>query len=171
MQALLCTRSYIAILFSTLVLAGCVSHKIPSNATLSDSGLHDNSPKAQLFVVEKINGDSIYNSSTEGRYVSQGDEITLHTPILERIIPIKPLKVQISGRCITGAPLYSIRNQRVGSFFEIRGTVDFIPRANGHYIVKGDLNRDISFLWIEDLETHQAVTEKIIMTGRQIFRS
>jgi hypothetical protein len=51
---------------------------------------------------------------------------------------------------------------RRSTFFSVEGEVNFNPVPSGTYEVMGELKQKGSSVWIEDVETHQPVTEKII---------
>jgi hypothetical protein len=71
------------------------------------------------------------------------------------------MKVRLIGTHLTGAPIQSIFSQVAGSFYRVDGVVDFHPLPDKRYIVKGELGKNSSFVWIADAETGQPVTEKV----------
>jgi hypothetical protein len=44
----------------------------------------------------------------------------------------------------------------------VDGVVDFNPTPEGIYVVKGELKKEGSSVWIEDVKTGQIVTEKVV---------
>ena len=45
-----------------------------------------------------------------------------------------------------------------GTFYSVEGVVNFTPRPDGKYIVKGELGKAKSSVWIEDVDTGKPVT-------------
>lgn len=48
-----------------------------------------------------------------------------------------------------------------GTFFSVEGVVDFRPVAGRNYLVKGELKKDGSPIWIEDEASGEIVTVKV----------
>jgi WD40 repeat protein len=59
-------------------------------------------------------------------------------------------------------PIHEFASRTAGTFFEVEGVVEFNPAPNGKYKVSGSLSKITSAVWIEDLETHEIVTEKVL---------
>ena len=156
-----------ALSLAAVSMAGCAAYQpVPPDytgpvATVSDSGFAESRAKAQLFVLEKIDGNDVPNSFGESARASYGQGLLLRTKIVERQVPAKPMKVLILGSHITGAPIHALFSQARGTFYSVDGVVDFSPKPNGRYVVTGELKEDGSSVWIEDAETKQAVTEKV----------
>jgi hypothetical protein len=51
--------------------------------------------------------------------------------------------------------------QMIGTYVKVAGVIDFVPRAGARYVVRGKLKNEGSAVWIEDLDTGQAVTERL----------
>ena len=81
--------------------------------------------------------------------------------IVERYVPIRPMKVTLRASHATGAPIHAIAMQMAGTYYSVEGVVDFEPKASGRYAVKGELKKEGSSVWIEDVTTGQPVTVKI----------
>ena len=71
------------------------------------------------------------------------------------------MKVTLRASHATGAPIAAIASQMAGTFFSVEGVVDFTPRPDGNYVVKGELKKEKSSVWIEDVETGKPVTSVI----------
>ncbi len=71
------------------------------------------------------------------------------------------MKVKLRGSHATAAPIHAIFSQASGSFYSVEGVTDFTPVPGGNYVVKGELNKDGSSVWIEDVGTHRPVTQKV----------
>lgn len=164
-------KSLIA-LASALVLSACATSydPIPKDyagpvAKLTDSGRYQGNTTAKLFVLSAIDGNGVDNSlgATRGASFNQGFMITMK--VSSRQIPVRPMKVTLIGTHQTAAPIHELFKRATGSFLSVEGTVDFSPKANGHYVVKGELTPESSSVWIEDEETKEVVTEKIVKTS------
>lgn len=151
-----------------VVLSGCANYKpVPEGytgpvATVADSGFAEDGSKAQLFVLDGVDGNRIANSFGASASASHGRGFALTTSIVERQVPAKPMKVSLRASHTTAAPIQAIASQMAGTFFSVDGVVDFTPQPNGKYVVKGDLKKESSSVWIEDANTQQPVTEKVV---------
>ncbi|MEN3068571.1 hypothetical protein [Uliginosibacterium sediminicola] len=150
-----------------LLAAGCASYTpVPADytgpiASISDSGRVEGASKAQLFVIAEIDGQRIDNSFKASAQASYGQGLALRTRYVERKIPARPMKVKLEGSHITGAPIHALISQAAGTFFSVEGVIDFSPKPNGQYVVKGELKKEGSSVWIEDMETGERVGDKI----------
>ena len=72
------------------------------------------------------------------------------------------MKVHLKGSHTTGAPIAAMISQAAGTFYSVEGTVEFSPQPGGQYLVKGELGKEASSVWIEDAYTGQLVTEKVV---------
>ena len=157
----------LALLGCMLALAGCATYQpVPQGytgptASVRDSGISEDSTKAQMFALMEIDGNRIANAFGASAIASQGRGASLTTVYPERSVQIRPMKVVIRGSHATGAPIHAMASQMAGTFFSVEGTVTLTPTANGKYVVKGELKKDKSSVWIEDSETGQAVTDKV----------
>ncbi|MES2840666.1 MAG: hypothetical protein V4794_10335 [Pseudomonadota bacterium] len=151
-----------------VTLVGCAAYQpIPPGyvgpvATVSDSGFAEDGTKAQLFVLAEVDGNGIPNSFGASAGASYGKGFALTTRVVDRQVPAKPMKVKLRASHTTGAPIQAMFSQAAGTFFSVDGVVDFTPKADGKYVVKGELKKEGSSVWIEDANTNQPVTEKIL---------
>ena len=158
---------FAAIALITAALAGCANYKpVPEGyagpvATISDSGIAEDGSKAQMFVVDQVDGNRIWNSFNASAQASSGQGFRLNARFIDRKVPAKPMKIGLKASHTTGAPIQALLSQAAGTFFSVEGVVDFSPKPNGRYVVKGELKKEGSSVWIEDVETKQAVTERV----------
>jgi hypothetical protein len=150
------------------VLGGCASYQpVPPGyggptATLSDFAIIEGQTKAQLFVVLEIDGHPVENSIGATATASRGQFFSLRTNIVERPIPVRPMKVKLKGTHATGAPIHNLLSQAVGTFYSVEGVVDFSPLPNKVYFVRGELKEQGSSVWITEEDTGGVpVTEKV----------
>jgi len=157
----------LAALIAATALAGCATYNpIPEGytgpiATITDSGHAEDGSKAQLFALTDIDGNHIMNSFWASANASEGRGFSLTVVISERKIPAKPMKATLKASHTTAAPIHAIASKMAGTFFSVEGTADFEPKPNGKYVVKGELSKGGSSVWIEDLDTGQIVSQKI----------
>jgi hypothetical protein len=55
-----------------------------------------------------------------------------------------------NARQATDAPIAS---QIAGTFFSVEWVVEFTPKPDGKYTAKGELKKEKSSIWIENIET------------------
>ena len=151
-----------------VALVGCAAQPpVPEGyngpvATVSDSAFSESRMKAQLFVLAEVDGNAIPNSFGASARASQGAGAALTTKLVDRQVPAKPMKVKLLASHTTGAPIHAMFSQAAGTFFSVDGVVDFSPKPDGKYVVKGVLKKEGSSVWIEDADTKQPVTEKVV---------
>jgi len=147
-----------------LLLTGCSTYQpVPKEytgptATLQDSGFAEDGTKAQVFAAKEIDGSPIMNAFRASEAASRGRGASLTAVFPERKVKAVPMKVTLEASHATGAPIAAIASQMAGTFFSVKGVVDFTPRPDGKYIVKGELRKEKSSVWIEDVETGKPVT-------------
>lgn len=156
-------------LLVALTLHGCATYKpVPEGyagpvAVVADSGTPGDGKKSVIFAMMDVDGQGIDNSFRASAGASYGRGFALTTQFIGRPVPAnKTMKVRLKGSHITGAPIHAIASQIAGTFFSVEGVVDFTPVSGGNYIVKGELKKDASSVWIEDRATGLPVTEKIV---------
>jgi hypothetical protein len=161
MQSTLSKFTFLA----ALLLSGCATTYEPVSkeytgptASLRDTGFSEDWGKAQMFSAVEIDGNRVMNAFWASRNASQGQGNLLSTVYPERKVKAAPMKVTLRGSHTTGAPIAAIASQMAGTFFSVEGVVDFAPRPDGKYIVKGELKKEKSTVWIEDVETGNPVT-------------
>jgi hypothetical protein len=111
-----------------------------------------------MFALLEVDGNRIENAFGASANASHGRGASLTTVYPERQVQVRAMKVRLQGSHATGAPIHAMASQLAGTFFSVEGVVDFTPKANGRYAVKGELKKEKSSVWIEDLETGQPVT-------------
>lgn len=155
-------------LFVALALHGCATYRpVPDGytgpvANIADSGIPGDGSRSQIFGVVEIDGNPIDTSFSASGPERSLWRSTLATRFISRQVPATPMKVKLVGSHITMAPIQAIVGQIAGNFFSVSGTVDFRPAPGGNYIVKGELKKGGSSIWIEDRATGLPVTEKIV---------
>ena len=151
-----------------LALAACTTLHEPvpdgfkgPTAELSDTVVSDDDTKAQFFVVLEIDGKPVSDSIYETRKAGDGTGLLLTIREVSRAVPVALMKVRLVGRHETATASQAIASRIAGSYFAVEGVVDFTPVAGARYVVKGELAKDGSSVWIEDAATKKPVTDKV----------
>lgn len=148
-------------------LVGCAAYKpVPDGytgptATVADHAEYETGGKGRFFILEAVDGNRVENSVSASRDASYGKGFSLTIRHVDRKVPIRPMKVQITGTHATAAPIHEFASRMAGAFFTVSGTVDFSPEAGKSYIVTGDLTKEVAAVWIVDIDSKQVVTEKV----------
>lgn len=151
-----------------MLIGGCATthNPVPEGYTgpvvlLADTSIPENSSKAQFFLAERIDGKYIGNSLHATRSATYGRGFALQSRVIMRDVPIQLMKVELVGTHIFAAPIQEITAKISGSFFDVRGMVDFTPSEGRSYIVTGELKKQKSCIWIADKESNEPATNKI----------
>lgn len=131
-------------------------------AAVKDSVVTETAAKAQMFLLEEIDGKPVANSAGESATLSRGRAGGLTTTVTNREVPARKLKARLLGTHQTGAPIHAIFSSIAGTFLKVEGVVDFEPLEGRQYVVKGHLREGGSSVWIEDAETGQLATERVV---------
>lgn len=131
-----------------------------AKATIRDSGVREDSNRARLFYVASVDGVSVQNAAGASQRASSGRGFQLTTVFPARLVAAKPLKVVVVGTHATGAPVHAIASRMAGNFWSVEAELDFTPEADKVYVVRGNLDKQDSTVWIEDAATGQPVTKK-----------
>lgn len=143
---------------------GCATYEPVSKdyagpiATVIDTGISEDGTKAKMFALMEVDGNRIMNAFWASANASYGRGSSLTTVLPERKVPAKPMKVTLRASHATGAPIHEIASRVAGTFFEVEGVVDFSPLPDHRYLVKGELKKEKSSIWIEDVESGKPAT-------------
>lgn len=130
-------------------------------ATVIDTGFSEDGTKAQLFALVAIDDNRIANAFGASANASYGRGASLTTVFPERSVQARPMKVTLRASHATGAPIHAMASQLAGTFFSVEGSVDFSPQERRKYRVTGELKKEKSSVWIEDVDTGKPVTTMI----------
>jgi hypothetical protein len=161
-------KRYFLLLVLLLTLGGCATYKhVPDGyagpvAQLGDSGTQLSGGKGELFYVASINGNQVENARTATGRASHNRGFSLTMDRVWRPVKIEPMKLKLVGTHVTAAPIHEIASRAIGEFFTVEGEVDFTPVAGKEYLVVGELTKAQASVWIQDQETKQPVTKKIV---------
>lgn len=160
---------FLSIFATALALSGCATYapSIPENyagptATLKDSAKTYGASKADFFVVEELNGAKVDNSLNATFRANQGKGMSMTPVVIGRsLVADQPLKVALKGRTHYAAPIQAMTR----TVYQVKGIVEFTPKVNGNYVVRGEFGQKYSAVWIEDAETNQPVGNKVEVNG------
>jgi hypothetical protein len=147
--------------------SGCAAYKpVPEGytgpvATLRDASETEDVSKARQFYVAAIDGNRVENSRSVTRQASHGMGFLLISRGYERTVPVRAMKVKLIATHVVSAPIHELASRAAGTFFEVEGVVDFTPKAGVRYVVRGELKKNASSVWIEDEATNEVVTAKV----------
>lgn len=148
-----------------VAVTGCMSYppSVPEGyvgpvATIEDSSILYGIRRVDVFYVSHIDGRRIYDSLTYTRETSSwltpmtGDVLDREVTAEEHIVTIGARAVYSPGIMEWYSPVY-----------EVLGDVAFQPEPDKRYVVTGELGEGYSAVWIEDKNTKEIVTKKIVM--------
>lgn len=147
--------------------AGCAAYKpVPVGftgpvAVIRDSAENESGSKGRLFYVAEVDGNHIDNARTATKQASYGRGFSLSTGTTAREVPIRPMQLKLVGSHVVAAPIHEMASRAAGTFFDVNGVIEFTPTAGRKYVVRGELKKDASTVWLEDDETREVVTTKI----------
>jgi len=131
-------------------------------AVLDDSAKTHSRSKADFFVAEQIDGAKVDNSLYETFRRNQGRGMSMTPYFISRpLVAEKPLKVAVKGITHYAAPIQAM----TGTVYQIQGVVEFTPKADTRYVVRGELGKNYSAIWIEEAESQQLVGQKVEVQG------
>ena len=150
------------------VLTGCATYQptIPEGyngprATIKDSAKVHSTSKADFFFVTHVNKNGVESSLIRTRQVNYGRGMYMEPQVLQHEIPAQSTTINIVGRTEYAAPILAFTNP----VYEVKGVIDFTPEPNKTYVVRGDLGKDYSAVWIEDESSNAVVGQKIEIKG------
>lgn len=158
----------VTLLLSLSLLGGCATYKhVPYGysgpvAQLGDSGAQLSGGKGELFYVQSINGNQIENARTATGRASHNRGFSLTLARVWRPVKIEPMTLKLVGTHVTAAPIHEIASRAIGEFFSVDGEVEFVPLPGREYLVVGGLTKSQASVWVQDQETKQPVTRKIV---------
>jgi hypothetical protein len=160
-------RTLITLFAALSLLSSCAMYEPVSGgytdpvAVIRDSAEAEDTMKGRLFFVEEVDGNRISNIRIATRQASAGRGFWLATGYAMRPVPAKSMRLKLVGTHVVAAPIHEMASRAIGTFFDVEGVIEFTPKPNGKYTVRGELKKNASSVWIEDDETREAVTTKI----------
>lgn len=155
--------------FVIALLSGCASFNQADpvgytgpTADVEDSFRTVSNSEVEFFYVDKLNGKSIRNARSASLSANAGRGMSMTPLSVGRTVPAStPISLLIVARTEYAAPILALTN----AVYQVKGTIDFTPEPNKHYVVKGALGAQSSSVWLEDAQTPQIVGKKILIEG------
>jgi len=149
-------RRHLLLATSCLALAACQGlggspdGAARTYASVSGSHLDDGSGRIDTFRVTGI----------DGHPVGRGDDPmkTFGVDAVNRIDADRQVHVEFEG-------LARYRNPAKTLFWDphrVEGRVDFVPVAQGRYVVRGEIGPEGSTVWLEDDASHEVIVRKFV---------
>jgi hypothetical protein len=142
-----------------VVLASCASYKpVPEGytgpvATLQDGWNYEGNTKAVLYYVDMIDGNRVESGLTTTRRASYGTGFSVNPRGHRREVPVRKMKLRLVASHVVGAPIHELASRAAGTFFSVEGDIEFTPEAGVTYLVKGELKKNGSSVWLVDSAT------------------
>lgn len=142
-------------LLTIITLSACVTYEssIPkgykgSLASISDTYTNKTHHTAHVFYVEKINnkdthnaaGSAVGNSFGQGKLVIQG---------IKRQVATESTQLKIVGQTVFSSPAIALVFN--DEYYAIDTELEFTPKQDQYYLVKGVLTPTYQAIWIEDI--------------------
>ncbi len=161
-------RKIIALLFVLTIASGCAVSPIPKGYTGPTALIkdfvgveNDDHPGIPMFYVDKVDGQDISDSESESRMNSRGNGFDMKSVTSERLVPAKKMKLSLVARNAHAAPIQEMFHALRGKNYKAQGVVDFEPKPDGVYIVKGIIGPNGTAVWLEDFLSKEIVSQKI----------
>ncbi|ESP91485.1 MULTISPECIES: hypothetical protein [Pseudoalteromonas] len=159
---------YLLIPAATLLMGGCAStySPVPENysgaiSKFESTQKRHSEGKADLFYLEKVDGKRIHNSAAATRSATYGQGFALTTEHVVTDTPSSMATFTIKGRTLYAAPIQAM----TGTVYEVTGDVTFSPEPDITYIVRGELGKAYSAVWIEEKGSGKVILKKIEIKG------
>ena len=158
-------KSLLVALTAACFLTSCATVEKPiadsyngPTAKVYDTMLSSDTRRGDFCVLEALDGRRIANSIDETLERGRGKGLTLYPWVTDRRVASQATKASLRCQTVYAAPILAL----TGTVFKVAGVVDFNPRPDGTYLVKGMLAESGSAVWIEDKETGALVTSKVM---------
>lgn len=136
-------------LVGLFLLGGCAVNPLPKDYTGPTAIIKDyvglepeQHPGTPMFYVDKIDGQDIHDSESDTRVRNEGNGLSMNSTTTERLVPVKKMKLTLVARNVHAAPIQEMFHAMRGKAYKAEGTVDFEPKPEGVYIVKGTIGPD-----------------------------
>lgn len=158
-------------LCAALLLAGCAGFSGFQPATpdgydgptvnVADQTVQMSGSLAHVFEMTLIDGRRLLSTSVATLNANQGRGFSVAPVAMSNEVPPRPARVRLQAVTQYAAPLLAMTNPGC----RVQGDVAFAPEAGKRYRVAGRIAAQACEVWIEDGETGQPVTEKVVGKG------
>ncbi|MEH6565941.1 MAG: hypothetical protein V7756_11505 [Halopseudomonas sp.] len=141
------------------LLAGCVAAPVVPpiqgpKAVIDDSYLREGQGQAHFFYVESIDGKWVKNTYSETYLKSISTGAAFVMTGQSRELRAEDTRLALVGRIGFAVGLQEMMYS--GERYLVEGSVNFSPKADTHYLVKGALTPEGSAVWVEDTQGNLA---------------
>ena len=156
------------------LLAGCTSFKSFSafepatpadytgpTANVADQVVAVSPQQLHVFEMTQVDGRRLASSSVATTRAGQGSGMTVTPVTLTNELPLAAARVRLQAATQYASPVLGLSNPHCRTV----GEVDFTPAEGRRYVVAGRITADACEVWIEDVASKQAVTQKITGPG------
>jgi hypothetical protein len=159
---------------TALLLSGCTSFKSFSafepaapadytgpTANVADQVVAVSPQQLHVFEMTQVDGRRLASSSVATTRAGQGSGMTVTPVALTNELPLGAARVRLQAATQYASPVLGLSNPHCRTV----GEVDFTPAEGRRYVVNGRIGADACEVWIEDVTSKQAVTEKVSGPG------
>jgi len=156
---------------TALLLAGCAGFSGFQPATpdgydgptvnVADQTAQVSGSLVHVFEMTQIDGRRLLSTSIATLQANQGRGFSVAPVAMSNEVPPRPARVRLQVVTQYAAPLLALRNPTC----RVEGDVGFSPDADKRYRVAGRIAAEVCEVWIEDVETGRAVTDKVAGKG------
>ena len=161
-------KKILAVLVVLFFVGGCAVNPIPNGYTGPTAMIKDfvgvepeEHPGTPMFYLSKVDGQDVPDSESATRLKNNGRGPSMDPETVERLVPARKMKLTLVARNVHAAPIQEIFHSMRGNAYKAEGTVDFDPKPDGVYIVKGTIGPSGTAVWLEDFRSNEIVTQKI----------
>ncbi len=136
-----------------VALSGCVSPSMPVPkgyagpvATIRDTSTNVSGTKVRFFELAKVDGRAVTTSSGETARVNYGRGFAMSPEIMARFVPATKCVLRLQGVTHVAAPILAFG----GGMYHVEGEVTVTLKPDATYLVKGELAKEYSAVWLED---------------------
>ena len=153
----------LSFLLAVILLSSCASSPIPKGYTgpkarISDTLEKRSDSQVSIFMVSRVNGRMIENTSTATARANHGMGMGFaFTKVISRDVPAQPLTLKIEGLTQSASDLQALFAKQ----YRVSGDVLLNAKPDAVYVVKGVLEPARQAVWVEDAASGKVVTQVI----------
>jgi hypothetical protein len=161
---------------AALLLSACTSFKsftafeaatppdyTGATANVADKVVAVSPQQLHVFEMTQVDDRRLSSSSMASTRAGQGSGMTVAPVSLTNELPLHASRVRLQAATQYASPMLAMSNPGCRTV----GEVSFTPQDGKRYIVNGRIAADACEVWIEDIATGQAATDKIGGPGTQ----
>lgn len=167
-------KRLVSLAATALLLSGCGSFQAFQPATppdytgetanVADRIVAVSPQRLHVFEMTQVDGRRLASSSTATTRAGEGGAMTVTPVPLTNELPLRTARVRLQAAVQYASPVLTMQNPHCRTV----GDVDFTPVEGRRYAVTGRIGDDACEVWIEDLATKEAVTDKLTGPGTKV---